>query len=361
MQTFADSFCYYIYGLNLITNRSLPGLTPHCSPINAAAAIAVELIGVTTADHPLLQRSFWQVSAADEQKIGFCLWQTETEEGIYWRLRSVEPDEVLEFVIHPDGRQIWGFWSAESLFQDAVSMLLGGVLGHVLRLRGTLCLHASVVAIQDRAIALIGASGAGKSTTAAALALHGYAALTDDIAALHRIENQTWVQPGYPALRLWQPSLQALAVPTADLTRVFNRLDKRFFELQSAPSDRQPQQFIDHPLPLAAIYVLQPREAGRDCAIVQPLPAIAALQQLLMHSYGRDILTRSQQQQELQELSAIAQALPIRLLSRPDDLQHLDRLCTLIADDLASLSHSESRQDPQLQKLPSSHAFSLPV
>ncbi len=338
MQNLEDNSCYTVYGLSLVSNRFLPGLTPTHSLPSKTSTVTVEFVGAPTLDHPLLEHRFWQVTTADEQQAGFCLWQTETAEGTYWRLRSVEHDDVLEFVIHPTGDRVWGFWSAEHLFQDAVSMLLGGVLGHVLRLRGTLCLHASVVKIQGQAIALIGASGAGKSTTAAALAMRGYAALTDDIAALHSIKDQIWVQPGYPALRLWQPSLQALTVPIAPLTRVFSRLDKCFFELQPE-HDRLPQRFVEHSLPLAAIYVLQPREASRDSAIVQPLSAIASLQHLLVHSYGRDILMPLQQQQELQELAAIAQTIPIRLLSRPDDLQQLDQLCTLITDDLASLSH----------------------
>ena len=41
-------------------------------------------------------------------------------------------------------------------------------MGFVMLLRGIVCLHASAIAIDDEAIALLGPAGSGKSTTAAA-------------------------------------------------------------------------------------------------------------------------------------------------------------------------------------------------
>ena len=49
---------------------------------------------------------------------------------------------------------------------------LGPVFAFVLRLRGAVTFHASAVRIGD-AVAFLGPQGAGKSTTAAALALRG--------------------------------------------------------------------------------------------------------------------------------------------------------------------------------------------
>ncbi|NJM24074.1 MAG: AAA family ATPase [Richelia sp. SM1_7_0] len=75
------------------------------------------------------------------------------------------------------------------------------MLGTALRLQGKICLHSSVIAVDNRAIAIIGASCAGKSTTAAALAKRGYPILASDIAVLYDC-GAFKVQPGYPRLRL---------------------------------------------------------------------------------------------------------------------------------------------------------------
>ena len=46
------------------------------------------------------------------------------------------------------------------------------------------CPHASTVVIGGRAVAFCGPQGAGKSTTAVALAQQGYAVPAEDVAAL---------------------------------------------------------------------------------------------------------------------------------------------------------------------------------
>jgi len=58
-------------------------------------------------------------------------------------------------------------------------------MGFALRRRGVTALHASAVCVAGSAIALCGATEAGKSTTVATLALRGIPVLSDDITALH--------------------------------------------------------------------------------------------------------------------------------------------------------------------------------
>ena len=57
--------------------------------------------------------------------------------------------------------------------ERVTAVVVGSVMGCALRLQGIPCLHSSVIAVDNRAIAIIGAKGAGKSTTAAALAQRG--------------------------------------------------------------------------------------------------------------------------------------------------------------------------------------------
>src|SRR6185369_10421226 len=59
--------------------------------------------------------------------------------------------------------------------------LLAAVIAALLRQRGLLVLHANVVTTPRGAVAITGASGAGKSTTQAALMSLGCRMVTDDI------------------------------------------------------------------------------------------------------------------------------------------------------------------------------------
>ncbi|NIO13431.1 MAG: serine/threonine protein kinase, partial [Gammaproteobacteria bacterium] len=84
------------------------------------------------------------------------------------------------------------------------------MLGFVLRLRGVLSLHASVIDINGEAVGFMGAAGAGKSTLAAAFAKKGFAVMSDDILALKPGDSAPFAQPGYPRLRLWPDSAVVL-------------------------------------------------------------------------------------------------------------------------------------------------------
>ena len=122
-------------------------------------------------------------------------------------------------------------WPDSSTLEDAATYLLGPVLGFVLRLRGITCLHASAVAVGDRAIALMGPANAGKSTTAAGFSRMGFPVLADDIVALSEPDEILRVQPAYPQLRLWPESAAFLYGSADALPRLTPTWDKRALDL----------------------------------------------------------------------------------------------------------------------------------
>src|SRR5258705_10027496 len=111
-------------------------------------------------------------------------------------------NEALFFV---DGaaKRVWGTCPPPFTNEDLATYLLGPVMGFVLRRRSILALHASAVCIGGQAVALCGESQAGKSVTAAALALRGIPVLCEDITPL--IEGEGGVQgaPWYPPAWRW--------------------------------------------------------------------------------------------------------------------------------------------------------------
>ena len=68
--------------------------------------------------------------------------------------------------------------------QDVAIFLIGTVFGILLHQREHIVLHASAVRVGAKAVLFCGASGAGKSTIAAALGGHGFPLVTDDVCAV---------------------------------------------------------------------------------------------------------------------------------------------------------------------------------
>ncbi len=209
-----QSFRYTAYGLTLEANRPLPGLIP--ASAHGPVDVWVDL----------MKESESQLPSPEVEAVSSGLNVLSKVDGTYFHL-WFRGDGQLDFEVNSEGRHIWASWD-RSVLEEVTALLLGQVLGFALRLRGTLCLHACVVRIGQQAIAIVGETGAGKSTTAAALARRGHSILSDDIAVLNDRRDRFLVQPGYPRVRLWPKSIKALYGSEVDLARVFSFSEKRF-------------------------------------------------------------------------------------------------------------------------------------
>lgn len=234
------------------------------------------------------------------------------------------------FIVNGDGSHVRAAWPEPLSIENALTYLLGPILGFVLRLQGTVCLHASAVAIDGQAIALMGPAGAGKSTTATAFARRGFPVLSDDIVALEERDGRFWVRPGYPRLNLWPQSAKAVLGPDRDLpliTPAEPYWDKRYLTL-----DGPDGEFINQPVPLAAIYT---GEANNEVFELDasPLAVKDALLALLANTYSYYLLTPAMREREFDVLSRVARSVPVRWVKFRRDLGRLDALCeTVLAD-----------------------------
>jgi hypothetical protein len=211
---------------------------------------------------------------------------------------------------------------------DTAIYLLGQVFGFVLGLRGVTCLHASVVAIQDQAIAVMGPAGAGKSTIAAALARWGYPVMADDIAALTNQEGRFVVQPGYPRLRLWPSSVDLLFGSPAALPRITPTWEKCHLDLTSGG-----YHFQARPLPLAAIYYLCPRGSGPDVPSVAAMTGEAAFMAMIANTYAAQLFDQSHRTRAFELFGRLRQEVAIRRVTPHEDPRRLPELCDLILAD----------------------------
>ncbi len=220
--------------------------------------------------------------------------------------------------------EIHGWWQSPREIGDAVGYLLGPVLGLVLRLRGRICLHASGVIINHRAILFVGSEGAGKSTTAAALIARGHTFLTDDIAPLEQTNDGFVVHPGVPRIFLEPKSVQGLDVSPESALKLSATWDKTYVEC--LPNS---QNWPSIPFPLHMVCVLNRGSAYRQVA-TKKLAGYEAMSTLLPHSYATRTLGVGQRAEELQFFSELLTAVPLCELRIPDDFSRMQELCDAI-------------------------------
>jgi hypothetical protein len=252
--------------------------------------------------------------------------------GSFFRLRY---SDGSEFVINHDGTQIWCTWPESLTIDDAAVYLLGPILGFVLRLRGTVCLHASAISIGDYAIALVGPAGSGKSTTAAALAKSGFPVMSDDVLALSDQGCTFMVQPSYPHLRLWPASVNILYGKPDALPRLVpggSSWDKRYLDLTE-----KDYRFQQNPLPLAAIYLLSERAENPTAPLIESVQAGAGLISLITNTYANHLLDPPMRAQEFKFLNRVISHIPLRRVTPHADPFYLSKLCGVILDDLYHL------------------------
>lgn len=319
-----------VYGLGIHLNAELPGLAglapadridtcieigPLPSQVEAIAARAEEYYVSTELDDAGLP--FFRVARARpgrELRIAFC--------------------DGTVAIINSAGSRVWITVPAGHTPEDTAACLLGTVLGVVLRLRGVTCLHASAVAVGDRAIVLVGPSGAGKSSTAAAFARLGHPILGDDLVALAETGDRFQVQPAYPRIRLWPETVTVLFGSAEALPRITPGWDKRFLDLNQ-PGYR----FQREPMPLAAIYWLGERGAGLECQ-VEPVRPGEALMNLVAQTFATNFQDRSLRAMEFELLGRLIDRVPVRKLSLSTDLRQLSDGCQAILADFTSAGPS---------------------
>jgi hypothetical protein len=341
---------YQVYGLSLTVNVSLPG------PIEIEILPSdIPVVNVVLGKLPdwlteLPDRSDtspnWYASPEKSDLDGeialplLQVWQIDlSASDLGFPQQGIAPCQYFyclyhdgtSFAIDRLGTQIWATWPDHLTVEDTATYLLGPILGFVLRLRGTVCLHASAIAIGDRVVVLVGTAGAGKSTTAAAFAQQGYPVLSDDVVALIDRGDSFLVQPAYPRIRLWDESVRALYGDAHALPRLVPThpdWDKRYLDL-----DRAGYKFQSEPLPLAAIYYLNDRRDDRSCPKIESMTAQEQLITLVTNTYTNYLLDKSLRTQEFELLSRVVKHIPVRQLTPHTDITRLSDLIETVVSD----------------------------
>ena len=318
---------YCVFGLNLHANRLIPGLE-----VRAASArppdveIHMGLAPRVEAECFAIPETLTYVStelvASGEPALR--IW-TIPNAG----LLRMDYFDGVKYWLDREGKKVWTLWSDTSSLEDAATYLLGPVLGLLLRLRGVTCLHASAVAFGNSAVAFAGAEGAGKSTTAAALARRGHSVISDDIVALMERDGSFFVLPAYPYLSLWPESVNIVYGPDKTLPSFSANYDKRQLLLAE-----NRLQFEEQSLPLGAIFLLGERSSEAAAPLVETLSARESLLELVANSYATNLLDKDMRAHEFELLGRLIATVPVWRLRPHEDPSQMDRLCDAIQNTL---------------------------
>jgi hypothetical protein len=169
--------------------------------------------------------------------------------------------------------------------------------------RDAVALHGSCVARGGRAIALIGASGQGKSTAAAALLAMGCRLVADDMTLIDVPDASAL--PGAPTLRLWDG-----AVDTSSALRrepILGLDDKHWYLM---PGDDVPT-----PTPLRGVLELRRDDGAPATGRITRLRGVEALSCVLAQTFDLTAPPERWSRRRVAAARALCQRVPVARLS----------------------------------------------
>ena len=191
--------------------------------------------------------------------------------------------------------------------QWAALFFEGSVFAFLLFLRGFCVLHASAVERDGRTVAMVGVSGAGKTTLAARLCARGAHLVTDDVLRVDfPVIGAPYVQPGSTELRLRLDEAEAAALlPHAPRRRT---ADGRTAVRLEGPTG---------PGPLSAVLLPEVVDEGTvQVAAVAGQGALLAL----VGSPRTAWVSKREQARQVRDLARLARAVPVLQVRVPRGL-----------------------------------------
>ncbi len=191
---------------------------------------------------------------------------------------------------------------------ELAHLLLHQILPRALSRRGRFVLHACAVETGRGVIGLLGASGMGKSTLAAAFCARGCRLVADDALAIDVTHDSVRVSPTADGLRLWEHMAVDLQLPgeASDPRR------KR----------RVPAPLAAGSMPLVRLLLLGEGVPGPAHTVaVSPAKARVAL---LSQVFRLDISDTGESRRLFDMAHRLAERVPVRRLEYPDGIEFLD-------------------------------------
>lgn len=196
-------------------------------------------------------------------------------------------------------------------------------LAALLYQKGLVALHAAIAVNDGGAVLLAGNSGAGKSTTLAALSQRNWVVFADDIAMVTHHKGKPVVYQMSPHGMLWPRSLEKLNIDAKSLPFADNNRQIFSISQHSSPVPRQ----------LRTIYYLSVHNKD-DISIAEISGTLRfkVLSECLYNSHIADVLL---DRGEFMRFAASTQSVVIKRLQRPSRIWSAEMLADLIEKDVS--------------------------
>lgn len=213
-----------------------------------------------------------------------------------------------------------------------IPYFLGRVLGLWLETQKMPVLHGACLKVSDHAIGLLGQSGMGKSTMAAAMLNQSSQLLSDDLIPLVNDDGDLTVFPGIPQMRVWPDTGCLFFENFAELPRVHPAYEKR----KAQPEDVAKLRLATQAAKMRVFVVLVRKNHmdGSGFELKRLLGAQAMLQ-LIANSYNVEALEAlGLQAARLKILAKIAAEIPVWELTYKSDYQSLPHIAQTLEKQL---------------------------
>lgn len=285
-------------------------------PVDRSGPPDIDVVVCTEALRP----AEWEATAP-----GSMAWWADGPEGRSVRLRYQAPGRWAEFVVAPRGNAIDVRHSDSAPPEQVAAILESQVLSVALAMGGRTCLHAAVVTVGERTAVIAGQSGAGKSTTAIALAGRGHRVIADDVSALDRVEPAPFLLPGSRRARL-RPDAARRLRPGLPAQRVWDH------DLEDVPKEsvRLGGDDLRGARP-DVLYLLEPHDGP---VVIEELRPVDALPVLMGTRHMSHVLPPATHRQDFAAVSALLGRVACRRLRRPRDLDGLEATILTLESDV---------------------------
>ena len=238
-------------------------------------------------------------------------------------------DTIGEFLVAADGCRITCRRVEASSVESFHVYMLGQALSFALVKQRFEPLHATVVVVDDHAVAFLGNHASGKSSLAACFLEAGHRLLTDDLLNLQKSSNRILGYPGPPRIKLFP------AVASRFLGRTVNRVP------MNADTDKLILPIDEHrrcgsPVPLKAIYSLAaPRDACRTASVrIEPLSPREAFVELVKSTFNRRLVDPPRLERQFRVMASLTDVISVKKLAYPRTMDRLPEVRRMVLADL---------------------------
>ena len=309
-------YCYAAYGISIRSDVPLP-LARACDSSLAEVELKTHAAPLAPVIRCKIQQQFVSSSAFDVGSLA--------EGSNYVGLRGVG-----EILVSPDGRSLACHRYAQSSAESFNVYLLTQALSFALVKSGLEPLHATAVEIGGKAAVFLADCGFGKSTLAAAFLQAGHRLLTDDLLVLRRASAALLAHPGSPRVKLFPEMARKFLGDAIAGVPMNPHTHKLIVPL------KEPRVSV-HALPVGAIYALAPAsEAARTEVHIAAMNRKQAFVTLLASTFNRVILDSSRLRRQFATTQALANTLPVKVLSYPRSLDYLPAVLDAVVSDLCA-------------------------